>query len=133
MKIIVCVDDDFGMLFGNRRQSRDRYLIDDMLAMTAEKKLYITDFSSVLFEGRSGVDVVESFDACPKDAFCFFENVSPTAYIDVADEIILYKWCKKYPSDVKLDKSATSGFKLSQSYEFRGYSHDKILKELYRR
>ena len=31
MKIIVCVDDNFGMLFNNRRQSKDQMLLEDMM------------------------------------------------------------------------------------------------------
>ena len=31
MKVIVCVDDNNGMMFNNRRQSRDRILIEDVV------------------------------------------------------------------------------------------------------
>ena len=32
MKIIVCLDDNSGMMFNRRRQSRDRVVIDDIIA-----------------------------------------------------------------------------------------------------
>ena len=50
MKIIVCLDDFGGMLFNFRRQSRDRVLIADVMADIADKKIYILEFSKLLFE-----------------------------------------------------------------------------------
>ena len=36
MKVIVILDDNLGMLFNNRRQSRDRVLIDDIIKTVKE-------------------------------------------------------------------------------------------------
>ena len=53
MKIIVCVDLNNGMLFNSRRQSRDRTVIEYIYNFVGEKKLWITEFSKDLFEGRN--------------------------------------------------------------------------------
>ena len=34
MKVIVCIDDNGGMLFNKRRQSRDRKVLEDISLMT---------------------------------------------------------------------------------------------------
>ncbi|MBO5270462.1 MAG: ribonuclease Z, partial [Clostridia bacterium] len=49
MTLIVCIDDKNGMLFNHRRQSRDRVLIEDLLALTAGAPLWIEPYSVPLF------------------------------------------------------------------------------------
>ena len=61
MKIILCIDERRGMMFNQRRQSRDRVLIDDMLAYIGDETLCISPYSSSLFEGKTNVRVVKSF------------------------------------------------------------------------
>ena len=48
MIIAVCVDDRMGMLFNHRRQSRDKFVIDDL--MNIAEKVKINGFSEELFE-----------------------------------------------------------------------------------
>ena len=52
MKLIVCLDERKGMMFNNRRQSRDRVLIDNMIKMVGDDKLYIAPYSESLFENK---------------------------------------------------------------------------------
>ena len=47
MIIAVCVDDKMGMLFNHRRQSHDKFLIDDLMNIT--EKVHINSFSQELF------------------------------------------------------------------------------------
>ena len=46
MKLIVCLDDNKGMMFNNRRQSRDRVLIENVLELCKGEKLYKTTVKS---------------------------------------------------------------------------------------
>ena len=41
MKMIVCLDDRNGVSFNNRRQSRDRVVIQDILTLTRGHGLYV--------------------------------------------------------------------------------------------
>ena len=50
MKIIACLDDNNGLLFNNRRQSRDRVVIEDILKDCHNSKLWINNFSKSLFD-----------------------------------------------------------------------------------
>ena len=50
MKIIVCVDNDMGMMFNHRRQSRDSVLCEYLLSQYGKEKIYMTEYSSKIFE-----------------------------------------------------------------------------------
>ena len=82
MNIIVCLDDNLGMLFNKRRQSKDRRVLEDIETFTSE--VLISSFSENLFsESSCKTTVNECFlEKAPQNAYCFVEadNVSP--YID---------------------------------------------------
>ena len=47
--------------------------------------------------------------------------------------LVIYRWNELYPSDVKFDLDVVAaGFKLVESYDFKGSSHDRITKEIYK-
>ena len=46
---IVCLDQKNGMYFNERRQSRDRYVIRDIVEMTKDAVLHINSYSKELF------------------------------------------------------------------------------------
>ena len=74
MKIIACLDDNNGLLFNNRRQSRDRVVIEDILKDCHNSKLWINNFSKSLFDSPH-VNISEEFlnEACESE-YCFIEN-----------------------------------------------------------
>ena len=63
MIAIVCIDDNGGMMFNNRRQSRDSILIDKITEVTKGSKLWLNKYSYSLFEDKnmSNINVDESF------------------------------------------------------------------------
>lgn len=136
MKIIVCLDDYKGMLFNSRRQSRDRMLIDDIMMDLRYEKLYILDYSKILFSDYGGrYEIIDDFSKRRnKDCVCFVENVDVAPYINDIDGITIYYWNRVYPRDfvfcVDLEKE---GFSLKSTCEFEGYSHENIRKEVYER
>ena len=136
MNIIVCLDDALGMSFNGRRQSRDRLVTDDILSVTSGKKLYITAFSEKLFAHRGEVYTVDvnMLDAARSGEYCFVENIAIKPYISRVEEIVIYRWNRRYPADMHFDIDLESeGFAKVGSTEFEGYSHEKITKEIYRR
>lgn len=132
MRVFICVDDNRGMLFNNRRQSRDSAVIDDMLKCSVSP-LYISDFSKILFEGRGGVVTVKAaLEECPENGSCFAENEDPGAFTDKISELVIYRWNRSYPFDTVLSFSPkAAGFTLSKSTDFSGSSHKKITKEVW--
>ena len=136
MKLIVCLDDFGGMLFNNRRQSRDRVLIEDIMLDIVDKKIYILGYSKILFEMHVGrYKIVDDFlSLADTDAICFVENVSVKSLIDKVDSVTVYNWNRVYPRDFVFDIDLKKeGFFMASSYEFEGYSHENIRKEVYKR
>ena len=75
MEIVVCLDENNGMMFNHRRQSRDRVVIDDILAQTQGRPLWMNDYSAPLFEGAGNVHVSPHFlSEAPENAVCFVED-----------------------------------------------------------
>lgn len=137
MKIIVCVDDNNGMMFNNRRQSKDRVLIRDVVDNLDGGNLLMTPYSENLF-ADSGVDAFflseYVLDEADPEDYCFIENKALLPYSDKIDELIIYRWNRKYPADMYLDIDPTAlSMKLVSTTEFVGSSHEKITKELYKK
>lgn len=131
MTLIFCLDDECGIAFNERRQSRDRELNADILKDAVGKTLCMSAYSAKLFDGAN-VQVSEAPSA-QQDIY-FLELKSPRDYITLANRVIVYRWNRHYPSDVRFDaKLSDFGFKLSESYDITGYSHEKITKEIYER
>ncbi len=132
MKVIVCLDDKNGMLFGNRRQSRDRIVVEDICKMA--DALSIHTFSEKLFrESTVQLNVKDDFlKEATSGEYCFVENQALVDCEDEIEEIIAYYWNRVYPSDKQLDISLASWEMVSEE-EFAGYSHEKITKRIYRR
>ena len=132
MKIFLCVDDDGGLLFNNRRQSRDKKVIEKVLDIVGESKLLVTEFSQTLFdEGTVCIDS-EMLEQAAEEDFCFVENLKLAPYMDKISEIYLFKWNRKYPSDTKIDICIEDSYKCVSSEEFEGNSHERITLEVWK-
>ena len=136
MKIAVCLDDKGGMTFNNRRQSRDRVLIADLVCMADDKRIFISPYSETLFEDSGALLVSDErfLDIADGEGYCFVEDRALAPYADSISEVTLYKWNRKYPTDIYFDLDLGAlGFECVSVEDFEGYSHEKITKEIYRR
>lgn len=135
MTVIVCVDDDFGMMFGKRRQSQDKALRARILEITGENSLYMNEYSSRQFkeENTENIKISEDFlQKSEKGSFCFVENLPLIPFENKIEKLIVYKWNRRYPSDMKFDIPLSGGkWKLIKTEDFKGNSHDKITEEVY--
>lgn len=134
--VAVCVDDQNGMGFGDRRQSRDRELISDfMQECSSEKTICIGEYSRGLFESYPQVTVLDDLLAqCPDGGVCFAELQLLKPFLEEIETLILYRWNRLYPADLYFDlQPEKNGFFLTSSCDFVGSSHDKITKEIYRK
>lgn len=135
MIILLCVDDNMGMLFNKRRQSQDRILLDRILGMTAEKRLWMNQYSANIFvkENCPQIMIDEAFlENAQEEDYCFVENLDVAAYENKIEKIFLYHWNRTYPADTYFPiPLQENGWKLLESNEFCGYSHDKITEEVY--
>ncbi len=132
---IVCVDDSYGMLFNNRRQSKDIILTNRIIEMSNLTRLWIGEFSRSLFETLDPHILFiddEFLDKAEPGDFCFVENRHLTPHLDKIEKLIVFKWNRSYPSDFSLDIDLAN-WNLVSTAEFKGSSHKEITMEVYRR
>lgn len=130
MRIIICLDDDFGMMFGIRRQSRDKAVCEKALSLAGDGKIYINSFSEKLFAEYDGVICDDNMLSTANDAdICFLENMLPP---ESTTDLIVFKWNRRYPGDMHFEP-LKNGFTLVSSEDFQGNSHEKITMEIYRK
>ena len=131
MNIIICVDDNMGMMFNNRRQSQDRALRDRILEITKGKNLYMNSYSASQFTDSNNIIVDDNFlDKAQQRDYCFVENLDIRSYNSKIEKIIIYKWNRNYPWDFKFEISLDK-FRLESAFEFQGYSHKVITEEIW--
>ena len=141
MKVILCLDKNNGMMFNNRRQSRDRYVIEDILKICHNKKLWMSKYSEEMFneyliasdkeEIKHNILVDREYISKAEDGdYCFIEDLDLRDYNITVSEIIIYRWDKHYPADMHFDVKF-EGYVCKNREEIKGFSHEKIIKEIY--
>ncbi len=132
MIVVVCLDNEEGMLFNHRRQSRDKGLVRNLSELAGDKKIYASPFSKTVFKDfEDKVCFDENFLASAgKDDYCFVENASLIEYADKITGLIIYEWNELYPADTYFDFDY-SEMKLISAKMFSGTSHRKITREIY--
>ena len=114
MIAIVTIDDNNGMMFNKRRQSKDIRLIE-----------------RILDTSKDNIIVDNSYTEAQAQDYCFVENVDINELQDNISKIYVYKWNRKYPSDVTFPAAMLDNYQLENVSEFEGNSHDKITEEIY--
>ena len=128
MTVYVCLDDRGGMLFNNRRQSRDQAVLEDIRDSVPDV-LTIDPFSEKLIRD-AGIPCVIAGEA-PEEGTHFFLEARPASEVTaLASRLVIYRWNRHYPADVRFDADL-SGFTLESTCQFSGKSHTSITKEVY--
>ena len=133
MNIIVCLDDNNGMLFNKRRQSRDKKVIEDILN-TIKEDIYINTFSEDLFEEYLELPNIHVVDGISpnSESYYFVEDIDLKEYEEDINSIIIYKWNRVYPKDLTFEIDLNK-YNLESEEEFVGNSHEKITKQIYKK
>lgn len=130
----VCIGEGGGMLFNRRRVSRDKAQQADLLAFCGAGRLWMNAYSAGLFADASDrITVDEDFlrKALPGEV-CFVEDQPLAPVADRVEAVVLYRWNRAYPADVRLDLDL-SDFVLTERMEFPGTSHEAVTREIYQR
>lgn len=133
MILIICVDDAGGMMFHHRRQSADRLLRRRMIRLAEGSRLWMNAYSASQFDenDRSLLQIDENpAEKAGREEYCFIENGDHLDCAGRIERIILYKWNRRYPSDVYFTLDL-SDYILLETAEFTGSSHDRITEEVY--
>ena len=132
MEIIICLDDNNGMLFNNRRQSRDSMVLWD-IKNNLQNSLTIFPFSEKLVSSAEIPYEIMSGSAS-ENTVLFVEDRGIKEFLPVTNKITVYRWNRVYPADMSLDIDLPAeGFPLVSTVDFEGTSHEKITKEVYER
>lgn len=145
MRLIVCVDDNLGMAFNSRRVSQDSEVVRRIRNLSRKGILWVTGYSVRLFLGQDSSvygQKQNSVHVCISDKpelsartedTCFLEDREPNTDIVIqkAQEIVLFRWNRAYPSDVKFRIPLDRYWKLKSSEDFQGSSHEKITEEVW--
>lgn len=134
MHIIVCLDDKNGMMFNGRRQSQDSVLRNRVSVIADGSRLMMNEYSKKQFTDVEDICVDENFlKNADRDDVCFVENLPLSEIEERIDTITVFRWNRVYPSDKKFDIDLNIGWKLVESRDFAGSSHEKITEEVYER
>lgn len=130
MIAILCLDNNNGMMFNDRRQSQDRVLRKYIAEMTKDEKVYMNAYTKKLYEEIEHPIVSEDFlQKAGKGEPCIVENLSLNPVIDQIEEIVIFRWNKVYPSDQILDVDLGE-WNLVEEEQIEGSTHE-ITKQIY--
>ena len=130
MIAILCLDNNNGMMFNDRRQSKDRGLREYIAEMTKGEKVYMNAYTENLYEEIENPIVSEDFlQKSGKGEPCIVENLPLSPVKDQIEEIVIFRWNKVYPSDQVLDVDLEE-WKLVEEEQIEGSTHE-ITKQIY--
>lgn len=133
MNVILCLDQENGMLFHNRRQSRDREVKARIQQLCQDRKLWMSPYSFKLYGEMESVEISVSehfLSEAGTEDFCLVESDVLTPFEKNMKSVIVFRWDKKYPADFYTDIDLGSWDKI-KTQEFPGYSHETITEEHY--
>lgn len=133
MTLFFCLDDNQGMLFNNRRQSRDRAVLRDMAAqLTGPLMIDPMSEKMMLRHQIPYLPAPEAPEEIDPSAQYFVEEARPEDLLKLADRVVLYRWNRVYPADRYFEAALPEeGFSLAEVREFPGHSHETITREVY--
>ena len=138
LNLILCVDKVGGMLFNNRRVSRDREVTADILKTVKGERLFVKPYSLKLFSEFDDYSLMtvcnDPLNEVSGGEWCFIEDEDVTPYLDKVERLLIYNWNREYPFELGFDmKILDEQFRLTDKRKFVGYSHEEITREIYRK
>ena len=139
MRVILTLDDQNGMMFNHRRQSRDRVLLERLVDLAGrlirggDGRLLMSPYTAGLFPDGVPAGTVSADDFLSRAGnadVCFVEDASLLPYQSLIPQLFVFRWNRDYPSDRRLDLDL-SGWSRTVEDEFPGFSHKVITLEQY--
>ena len=135
MKLIVCLSNYAGMMFNNRRQSRDSGLIKRLIEIVGNKKVYAESYSKTLFQKFDVKNLVffnKSIDwsTIKNSDYVFIEDPKLLKNAPIFEQVIVCWWNRDYPADSFFGLDMTH-YESVKTEILTGNSHDEIEIEYY--
>lgn len=135
MTLITCIDDRGGQAFHRRRLSRDRALCARILELAGSGRLRLSPYSLPLFGPLPHNLALLAGEDClaraTGDDFCFVEREDLSPWLDKADKLVLFRWNRAYPFDLRFPMEKLENWTRTGTADFPGSSHEKITEETY--
>lgn len=132
MTLLFCLDDRNGLSFHNRRQSRDRAVLADIVSQLTGVLLVDPMSEKMMLRHEIPYEIVTEEMLPAEDALYFMEQRSPESLLPQAKKVVIYRWNRVYPADRYLEiPLQEAGFSLTEVSQFPGYSHETITREVY--
>lgn len=132
MNAIICLDDNNGIMFNGRRQSRDSVLNQRVIDISKESRLLMSTYSAKLFPDCGAVVDGDFLNIAGEGDFCFIEEKMDS--LENIESLYIFLWNRHYPADVYFDFDLENeGFSLESQEDFPGSSHEKITLKIYKR
>ena len=134
MHIILFLDQKDGMIFGNKRQTKDKILMKYIEDVSKGSCLFTNHFSTSLFDNIPSHLIVDDnfLNIAKSEDFCIVENEDIEPYMNKIESIRIYRWDKVYPSTIKFNKDLLKNWKQSFCVElFLGGTHQVIYEEMW--
>ena len=90
MKLIVCFDLKYGVLFGHKRVSVDKEITNAIKEISSGEVLNVSEYSAPLF-GNENVKIVSNVDEV-KEGFFFAEDFITEVDFRRFEEVYTYRW-----------------------------------------
>lgn len=139
MYCILTLDNENGMMFNHRRQSRDRIMLERLVRLARSLtaggtgRLLMAPYTAGLFPDglpEGAVAAVDFLDRAEAGDVCFVEDTPLAPHRARITCLYVFRWNRDYPADRRLDLDL-SGWERTEQEEFPGSSHDKITLERY--
>lgn len=137
MIVMTFVDRNDGMMFNRRRQSQDRVLREHILGLAGDRPIWMSAYTARQFstEQQGRIKQAESPpSAAGRGEMCLVEGEMLLPHEAKLESMILFRWDRVYPADTYFDVPLEEhGWRLVESLELQGHSHEKITQEVYQR
>lgn len=135
MNLIVCLDNQNGMSFNYRRQSRDRAVIEKIAELVGEELLHTSTYSTDLLKGFAlNIDAADDYLQSAEEGYFFVERENVRSYMHTVRKVYIFRWNRDYPSDLFFPMDIVlSEFIKKDRCDIAGNSHDTITLEVYER
>ncbi len=130
MIAVFAVEERGGMMFHGRRLSRDRRLIERILARSAGSRIWTDRNTASLFPDGTVCADDDFLIKAQSGDYCVIEDRPPSTVADGIEKIVLYKWNRAYPADLFFDLSLDD-WQLESRLDFPGNSHETITEEVW--
>lgn len=134
MTLILCIDDNCGIAFCGKRQSRDRVVLEDIRRTSEGGRLWVSPYTQAVFREYGLEEIMPQLhtDAAPEERaqtgdYLFWEAGTKLPAEEKIERMVLYVWGRSYPATETFQ--LPNGAWACESIEaLQGNSHPEIMK-----